>query len=195
MPSLRTVALALAALVLAAAVAAFLYEMKTRPVHERQAPPPALGNLALDSAPRPVPSVGFTQANGTRDTLASFHGHYVLLNVWATWCAPCVRELPALAALKARLPRLTIVAVNVGREDAAHTAEFLNGHGAAGLSVYLDSDVALIRAFDMQGLPFSVIIDPSGHEIARATGPCAWAAPAAIGYLRAMISPASGAPR
>jgi len=181
--------LALSALILAGAVAAVLYEMKLRPVHERELLPTALAHLELQPAPKSVPSVGFTEANGKRDTLASFRGRYLLLNVWATWCAPCVRELPALATLKERLPGLTVVAVNVGREDAAHTQEFLKEHGAASLAVYLDSDIALLHAFNMQGLPFSLIIDPNGREIARAVGPCEWGTPAAVSYLRSLMAP------
>ncbi len=166
----------------------------TRPVHAPPAPPapPAeLARLEWEAPPRPVPAVGFVAADGKRSTLAAFAGHYVLLDLWARWCAPCVGELPQLAALQSALPGLDVVPVNVGRDNAAQTAAFFKAHGAAKLAAYVDSDAAFIRVFNTPGLPVSVLIDPKGREIARALGPCGWGTPAAIAYLRRLIAPAA----
>jgi len=188
MPFLRPRTLIGLALLMFAVAGSVLYVIRTRPVHAPVAPPPALARLAWDASPRPVPAVGFARADGKRSTPASFAHHYVLLNLWATWCAPCVRELPQLSALQSALPGLEVVPVNVGRDNAAQTAAFMKAHGAAKLAVYVDSDAALIRAFNVPGLPVSVLVDPRGREIARALGPCDWAAPAAIDYLRRLIA-------
>ncbi len=168
-----------------------LYVIHASTVHASNKPPPDLARLVLQQNSAVTPLVGFGQADGKRDTLASFRGHYVLLNLWATWCAPCVRELPQLARLKSALPGLTVVAVNVGREKVAQTAAFLQTHDAGNLPVYVDSDAALIRAFQIQGLPFSVLLDPNGREIARASGPCEWATKASVSYLRSLTVPVS----
>jgi thiol-disulfide isomerase/thioredoxin len=191
MPFLRVRTLIVLALLLLAVAVSVLYVIHTRPVHARLTPPAELARLEWEATPRPVPAIGFAAVDGKRSTLAAFAGHFVVLDLWATWCAPCVRELPQLAALKSALPGLVVVPVNVGRNTAAQTAAFLNAHGAAKLAAYVDSDAAFIRAFNAQGLPVSVLIDPEGREIARALGPCDWGTPAAIAYLRHLIAPAA----
>ena len=184
----RHLVVVLAALA-AVALAIALYVIHARPVHA--APPEALAKLAFDQEPRNIPSVPFTDARGKRLTLAVFDGRYVLLNLWATWCAPCVRELPALAHLQRALPSLTIVAVNEGRGTPADTAAFLEAHGAGSLHVYLDTDHAFLQAMGAFGLPLSLLIDARGQERARALGPAEWDDSQAIAYLRAVTSPAS----
>ncbi len=184
--------LAAGAAVAAIVVAGLLYTMMGL-VHAVPAPPGAIAKLEPLRKPVPVPTVAFNDASGSRHTLAEFRGHYVLLNLWATWCAPCVRELPSLAGLQAAIPGLKIVAVDVGRGSAADAADFLKAHHASALAVYLDSDIALIHAFGAFGLPYSILIDPQGREVARAVGPGAWDAPDAVEYFRALTARSSGA--
>ena len=119
---------------------------------------------------------------------SAYRGRYVLLNLWATWCGPCVKDLPALAKLQAALPaaKLTVLTVNVGHGSAADTASFLKAHNAASLPVLIDSNSSFIRNFGAYGLPLSVLIDPQGREIARAEGPAEWDAPSAIAYFRVL---------
>jgi thiol-disulfide isomerase/thioredoxin len=170
------------------AVVAVLYVILTRDVHASK--PASLAVLAQDSTPQAMPEVAFTDAGGGRHTLAAFKGRYVLLNLWATWCGPCVKELPALARLQAALhtAKFTVLTVNVGRGSAADTLDFLKAHGAASLPVYLDSNVALIRAFGAAGLPLSVLIDPQGREVARASGPADWDDASAIAYFKSLTA-------
>lgn len=173
------------------AVLGVLYVILSGPVHAVDQVPPALAKLIPAKAPRSVPAVAFSDATGKRHLLSEFKGRYVLLNLWATWCNPCVRELPALAGLQAAVPpdRLKIVAVNVGRSNASETAAFLRAHGAEALSVYLDTNVAMVRAFRAYGLPLSVLIDPQGREVARGFGGSNWDAASAIGYFKALPMP------
>ncbi|HEY3636811.1 MAG TPA: TlpA disulfide reductase family protein, partial [Rhizomicrobium sp.] len=142
----------LAVLAVAAAAAA-LYVIPTSPVHASTNPPPALAKLVPDAKPKAIPAVAFVDDGGHRLSLATFHGHYVLLNLWATWCAPCVKELPAISHLHKALPELTIVAVSEGQESAKDTSAFLKAHGAGDLTVYLDSNHAFLAAFGAFGLP------------------------------------------
>lgn len=177
--------LAAAALVIIAA-ALVLYGMMSGSVHALSGPPAVLADLKPVEPAKSVPAVAFSDADGTRHMLSEFKGRYVLLNLWATWCAPCVKELPALAALQQAVGKahLVVVPVNVGRSDAAKTGQFLKKHGAGTLPVYNDTNIALVRAFRAYGLPASILIDPQGREIARAMGAVQWDAPAAIVYFK-----------
>jgi thiol-disulfide isomerase/thioredoxin len=179
-----TIAVALGA----AALLAVLYGMRTLTVHAPLRPPASLARLVPAQKVQPVALAAFTGIDGAHHTLAEFKGHYVLLNLWAPWCAPCVKELPALAALQAAVPdrRLTVVAVDVARGTTADADAFLKSHGATRLTTYVDSDIAMMRAFGAYGLPLSVLIDDKGREIARAVGPADWSAPESIDYFKAL---------
>lgn len=187
-------------LVIAAAVAAVLigsvlYAIKARTVHESAARPAALAKLVPVGGASRIPAAAFFDARGQRFSLATFRGQYVLLNLWATWCAPCVRELPALAKLQHDVPTLTIVAVSEGRENAADTARFLKSHDAGALRVWLDPDHAFLAALGAFGLPVSVLMDRNGMERAKAVGPAEWDDPDAIAWFRALTGNKTGYPR
>ena len=187
----RWLAVTVGAAVLAVAALAVLYGMRGWTVHADAGPPAALAPFAAAAKPSAVPQVAFSDASGQRRSLAAFKGRYVLLNLWAPWCAPCVKELPALARLKASLSkdRLDVVAVDVGRGTAADARTFLDSHGAKALDTYVDSNIALLRAFGAFGLPLTVLIDPQGREVGRAVGPAAWDAPEAIDYFKSLAKP------
>ena len=176
---IRKTAPALAAITALAVVAC-------RPQHG-SAPPANVGALAKlksEEPARAVPPVSFVDSNGATHTLAEFRGRYVLLNLWATWCAPCVRELPALSHLQAALgaKRLSVVPISVGRDTAVETAAFLKQHKAE-LPVYIDTKSAFLHAFGAFGLPLTVLIDPQGLEIARASGAVHWDAKDSLAYF------------
>jgi thiol-disulfide isomerase/thioredoxin len=156
---------------------------------QRTAPAPAssLAKLKGEAAPKPVPPVSFADEKGDAHDLTAFKGRHVLLNLWATWCAPCVRELPALSHLQAAVDtrKLVVVPVNVGRDKATATAAFLKQHKAE-LPVYIDTKSAFLHAFGATGLPLTVLIDPKGREIARASGAVRWDTPDSIAYFRSL---------
>ena len=181
---------AIGAVLAALALTGVLYGITPKAVHAEAGPPAALAPYAAAKTPLAVPQVAFSDAGGTRQSLAAFKGRYVLLNLWATWCAPCVRELPALAKLKSAIPkdRLSVVAVDVGRSTSADARGFLDAHGAKALDAYVDSNIALLHAFSAYGLPLTVLIDPQGREIGRAVGPAQWDAPEAIEYFRSLTA-------
>jgi len=186
----RSVLAVIAAVVVlaAAAIGVFLYVNQPAAVHEQAGPPSALAPFTLAAKPAAVPQVAIGDASGARLSLASFKGKYVLLNLWATWCAPCVKELPALAKLKAAAAggNFTVVAVDVGRNTAGEARSFLDAHDAKALDTYVDSNIALLRAFNAFGLPLTVLIDPQGREIGRAVGPAAWGSKDAVAYFKSL---------
>jgi thiol-disulfide isomerase/thioredoxin len=179
-----TIALFVAAIIAAALLV--LYVIRASPVHETI--PGALSALTADPAPKPIPATSFLDAHNRPESLAQFKGRVVILNMWAIWCAPCVRELPALERLATALGQgqVTIVTVNASHDDAAKTAAFLKAHDAGDLPANRDPDLSLLTAFGSQGLPFSVVIDARGREIARASGPMQWDDPAAIAYFKSL---------
>lgn len=153
--------------------------------HSPQTTALSLTKLKKNDTPRAIPAVTFADGKGGAHDLVKLEGRYVLLNLWATWCAPCVRELPALSHLQAAMDsrKLVVVAVNVGRDSAAATAAFLKQHNA-NLPVYVDTKSAFLHAFGATGLPLTLLIDPSGREIARASGAVHWDAKDSIAYFK-----------
>jgi thiol-disulfide isomerase/thioredoxin len=159
-----------------------LYGIGTLPVHAGPAMPKP---MAMQKPAKAAPAVAFTDASGARHSLASYKGHYVLLNMWATWCAPCVAELPALTRLKAGAPGLTVLAVNMDRGQV-DAAGFLKSHNAAVLGSLRDTDITLMRSFGAFGLPTTVLIDPKGNVVGRAEGPATWDSPDSIAYFKSL---------
>jgi thiol-disulfide isomerase/thioredoxin len=169
--------------VIAALVMGVLYGKGLLSVHQGIAPPASLSALVLEKTPKTAPNVHFADAMGGRHALDAFRGRYVLLNLWATWCAPCVAELPSLARLAAHAPGLKVLAINTDHEKV-DAAGFLKSHGAGSLPVYLDSERMMLRSFVVPGLPTTVLIGPDGKVVARAEGPAEWASPEAVSYFK-----------
>lgn len=173
----------------AALVVAVLYGMKVRDVHASAEPPAVLDKLKIVEGHPAVPEIGFVDATGKPVKLADFRGRYVLINLWATWCGPCINELPELARLRHDLPqdRMAVVPVDVlEKVDAAQLGEFLKMHGAAGLPVYIDRELKTQRGFVANELPLTVLVDAEGHEVARAAGGQHWDDPASVTYFKAL---------
>jgi thiol-disulfide isomerase/thioredoxin len=99
--------------VIVAIVSGILYGKGLLSVHQGLEPPPSLAALKLEKTPKLAPAVMFTDAAGSRHALDAFRGRYVLVNLWATWCGPCVNELPALARLATFAPGLKVVPINM----------------------------------------------------------------------------------
>lgn len=142
--------------------------------------------------PRAAPDVAFTDAAGHRLSLADFRGKVVLLNFWATWCGPCVKEMPSLDRLQAKLggDRFTVVAVSVDRQGLDVVRPFLARTAVQNLTTYLDPHGDSMRTFGIQGLPTSFIIDRTGHVAGRLEGGANWDTPEAEALMRYYIGPA-----
>ena len=173
-------------------VGAVLYGTRLGGVHAGGEPPAVLDKMKLVDGRPAAPPIAFVDAEGKEVKLADFHGRYMLVNLWATWCGPCINELPELAKLQKALPqdRVTVVPVDVlERLEADKLGDFLKMHDAEGLPVYVDKDRATQRGFVANELPLTVLIDADGHEVARASGGQKWDDPAVVGWLKGMAAP------
>ncbi len=136
--------------------------------------------------PEALPDVHFTTLDGAPRRLADFAGKPVVLNVWATWCIPCVAELPELDRLAAANPGLAVLAVSVDRGGAAIVKPFLAAHGIAHLTPLLDHRQDGTTALKVVAYPTTLLIGPEGRLRGRLEGPAAWAggAPAIAALMR-----------
>jgi thiol-disulfide isomerase/thioredoxin len=136
-----------------------------------------------------APGVSFTDPAGKRVTVADYRGRPVLLNLWATWCAPCVKEMPTLDALAgAEGSKLVVLTVSQDLDGKAKVDPFFAAHHFAHLKPYLDPKLALSTALQAN-LPTTILYDAHGKEVARVTGGFDWTSPAA----RQLIASATGA--
>jgi thiol-disulfide isomerase/thioredoxin len=189
--SLRLV-VALAALVLAGVVLALVFFDRMAPPPPPPAPSPQARNLGqwqpATTRGEPV-ALDFVDGAGAARSLAEWRGRVVLVNLWATWCAPCVEEMPALDRIAARLggPDFDVVAISVDRQGAAVVAPFLGKLGLTRLAPYLDPSNAAVRVLGAPGLPVSVVLDREGRELGRVLGAAEWDSPAFEALLRRAI--------
>jgi thiol-disulfide isomerase/thioredoxin len=174
LPVLAFVVLVLA-LMLSAALLLIWAERSTvdqAPVAAEQTP---LGHFVPAASPRPAPPVSFTDLAGKPVHLSDFAGKVVLLNLWATWCAPCRHEMPSLERLQARFgDKLAILPVSQDLGGNKVVAPFISKLGLTKLKVYLDPKSTVGRAFKVEGLPTSVLIDRDGRVLGRIEGEALW---------------------
>ncbi|WP_404381394.1 TlpA disulfide reductase family protein [Caenispirillum salinarum] len=146
--------------------------------------------------PAPLPQEPFLTAEGEEVTLADFAGQVVVLNFWATWCAPCVKEMPDLDALAAATKDdpITVIALNEDRKPLEVAPAWLREQGLDHLDVYGDQRQGLARAFQIRGMPTTVLIGPEGEKLAYREGIAEWAHPDFIAALRKLAerTPADG---
>jgi len=158
--------------------------------------PYARGEVAavnVAKSPLKVPDLTFQDASGKKLDLADFKGRTVLLNLWATWCVPCRKEMPTLDALERKLggPDFQVVAVNIDTRDPNKPKAFLKDIGVHNLSYYADPSAksfqdlkAIGRAF---GMPTTLLVDPNGCEIGTIAGPAEWASDDALKLIKAAL--------
>ena len=146
----------------------------------------AVASFVLADRPEPAPEITFSDAAGNTLRLADFRGKVVLLNLWATWCAPCVKEMPALDRLQAKLggPDFAVLALSIDREGLAKVQGFFAQNRIAALPPYLDPSGRAPAAFGARGLPTTLLIDRDGRLVGRQEGAAAWDADSALSLLR-----------
>ena len=149
-----------------------------------------MANFALSEAPTRAPEISFSDADGNQLTLADFEGRVVLLNLWATWCAPCVHEMPTLDRLQAQLggEAFEVLALSIDRGGAGEVLPFFAEHGLDHLNVYLDPAGGAPSAFDVIGLPTTVLIDADGLVVGQYTGPADWDGADAVALMEHTIA-------
>jgi thiol-disulfide isomerase/thioredoxin len=162
----------------------------------RRIAPLAHGEVAavvVADNPQRLPALTFHDAAGASETLAGWHGRAVLLNLWATWCVPCRKEMPALDALEAKLggPHFEVVAVNIDTRDPDKPKAWLHDVGINRLAYYSDPDAKIFQELKAIGkaigMPTTLLVDASGCEIAALSGPAEWASNDAVKLVTAAI--------
>jgi len=158
--------------------------------------PLARGEVAavgIASDPKRLPDLAFVDAAGMPRNLSAFQGKTVLLNLWATWCVPCRKEMPALDALQAKLgsDRFEVVAINIDTRNLDKPKAWLREIGVTRLAYYADSSAkvfqdlkAIGKAF---GMPTTLLIDPNGCELGTLAGPAEWASEDAVKLIEAAL--------
>ena len=133
------------------------------------------GEFIPASPPQPAPEVSFADLKGNWVALADFKGKLVLINLWATWCQPCLKEMPSLEKLQGSSgDRLTVAAVSEDRGGKGIVEPFLAKLGLDKVKIYLDPKSAVGHAFSVRGLPTTLLIDPTGQLVGRVEGAAEW---------------------
>jgi thiol-disulfide isomerase/thioredoxin len=136
--------------------------------------------------PRPVPELHFVDGDEQAMSLADFRGRAVLLNIWATWCVPCRKEMPTLDRLQAQLggPDFQVVTLSIDHGGVPVVRQFYAELGLKALSIYVDQSAQAATALGTIGVPTTLLIDRQGREVGRKIGPAEWDSPQVIALLR-----------
>jgi thiol-disulfide isomerase/thioredoxin len=149
--------------------------------------------VSVANAPKSLPPLAFKDGSGAAKSLSDWRGRTVLLNLWATWCVPCRKEMPALDALQAKLggADFEVVSVNIDTRDTDKPKDWLKNVGVNKLAYYADNSArvfqdlkAIGKAF---GMPTTLIVDPNGCELATLAGPAEWASDDALKLVTAAL--------
>ncbi len=154
-----------------------------------------MDRLAWADDPAPAPATRFLDETGAERSLADYPGRVVLVNFWATWCAPCRREMASLDRLQAELggPNFQVVPLSLDRAGVAAIAPFFAELGITHLPVLIDEDNRSAEAFGILGLPTTVLIDHRGYEVARLVGEADWSADDAKAMIAGQVETARAA--
>jgi thiol-disulfide isomerase/thioredoxin len=153
--------------------------------------------LTMATTPLKLPDLAFEDGDGKPKKLSDWRGRTVLVNLWATWCVPCRKEMPALDSLETKLggPDFEVVAVNIDTRDPEKPKNFLKDEKLTRLSFFADPKAKVFQ--DLKsigralGMPTSVLVDGQGCEIATIAGPADWASDDAVKLISAALKPAT----
>jgi len=163
-------------------------------VFEPEAPS---GKFLRHAAPRNLPQIAFTDKDGRRHVLREWRGKVVLLNIWATWCPPCVREMPALDKLQADKggDDFAVLSISTDRSGLPKPDAFYKRVGIKNLALFNEASGALSEALDADRLPLTIIVDRQGREVARYFGSAEWDSAEVFAKVMTMAGEKSAAPR
>jgi len=162
----------------------------------------AAAQIALDSLPdaasaieqimpTTAPDLQFTDATGKPLTLASYRGSGLIVNVWATWCGPCVAELPTMAAISQTLAKakILVLPISIDMEGAKAVGPFYASHGIKNLPILLDPSGDATDVLNTDGIPITIIVNPQGQLVGRLEGSANWNSPATLALIRQLAGP------
>lgn len=146
-------------------------------------------NFVTHAAPRDLPELALRAADGTAASLEAFRGELLVVNYWATWCAPCRKEMPQLDALAGRYQGrgVRVIALSVDRGSADKPQAFLDGLGVKHLTRLYDPSYKSARSAGLIGLPTTLLVGRDGREIGRLAGEADWDAPAVHALIDAYL--------
>jgi thiol-disulfide isomerase/thioredoxin len=147
-------------------------------------------NFEIAAAPKPAPDISWRGPDGNNVSLKSYAGKAVLINFWATWCAPCITELPSLLRLQEKLGStpIAVIALNIdrGAAGADKARAMLRRLKLEGLAFNHDSQSQAYRALGIEVMPTTIVFDKEGREAGRLRGPAEWDAPEALKLLQTL---------
>jgi len=147
-----------------------------------------LGEFVPASPPFPAPATTLSDADGKSIDLSDLKGKPVIVNLWATWCEPCLREMPSLERLRLRLgDRIEVLAVSEDRGGSKIVEPFISKLGLKAVKVYLDPKSEVGHAFAVRGLPTSIVIDRDGKVVGRVEGGAEWDSPKILAVLEPLL--------
>ncbi len=154
----------------------------------------SLGEFIPVRPPQPAPATAFTDIDGKLTSLADFKGKPVIVNLWATWCQPCLKEMPSLVRLQGELSgKIVVAAVSQDRAGAKRVVPFVAHMGLKNLKIYLDPQSDLAHAFHVRGLPTSIVIDARNQVVGRVEGGAEWDSAAMTAVLKPLLERDPGA--
>ncbi len=159
------------------------------PVPESEGHSSATQNFTIHEIAQEIPEIHFINDDEQLLTLKHFEGKTILLNVWATWCAPCVEEMPTLDRLQAELGSdgLEVVALSIDRAGPSVVTKFYNQIGVKNLQTYVDDSAMSATLLNTYGLPSTLLINEQYVELGRFVGPAKWDSPEIVSFLRTFI--------
>jgi thiol-disulfide isomerase/thioredoxin len=186
------------AVICAGLVGVYLIGSEPRKPTESTQPTSGLRHLAtgpmtpfvVKPIPEPIAKIAFRDESGTEMSLENWRGRVVLPNLWATWCAPCRKEMPALDALQMKLgsPDFEVVALSLDRQGVETARAFLADTKATNLKLYVDPTAKALDGLQAVGLPATILIDREGREVGRLLGPAEWSSPEAVALIEQVIA-------
>lgn len=149
----------------------------------------ALDNFNLTGDKPPVPDIEFTNQGDDILKLSDYRGKVLLLNAWATWCGPCIKEMPSLDTVQKRLggDEFQVLPISMDREGWVKIDLFYRENNLRNLPILLEYKAQIARVLKPRGLPFTLLIDRDGTELGRALGEVFWDAPEGISLLKTFI--------
>ncbi len=151
---------------------------------------PSVADIVWHETPQPLPTTVFKDGADADKTLADFAGKVMVVNFWATWCAPCVKEMPTLDALQGKLggPGFEVLTISQDREGAKVAKPFVEKNQWKNLGLYVEAPGKFARDAKLRGLPTSLIVDKNGQEVGRIEGDLDWNSPEVEKVLRDLMA-------